>query len=251
MKYVLITGASSGIGLAMCHKFASEGHNLIIVARSEDKLNTLKSELESQFHIDVMVKVVDLSTFGAAQQLYDQCAEYEIEVLVNNAGFGDFSNAWDMSLDKAEQMLDLNIKALTTLSLNYVRDYRDKDATLINVSSIGGYKMFPTAVTYCATKFYVSAFTEGVAEDLRIGQKPMRAKVLAPAATATDFFNQAYTNAGLESDTSTVRSQYTSASVLATYTYQLFQSEHIVGHVDGDGQLMLQPPIFDYVLAKV
>ena len=97
----------------------------------------------------------------------------------------------------------------------------------------------------------VSAFTEGVAEDLRIGQKPMRAKVLAPAATATDFFNQAYTNAGLESDTSIDRSQYTPASVLATYTYQLFQSEHIVGHVDGEGQLMLQPPMFDYVHATV
>ena len=156
-----------------------------------------------------------------------------------------------MSLDKAEKMLDLNIKALTTLSLNYVRDYRDKAATLINVSSIGGYKMFPTAVTYCATKFFVSAFTEGVAEDLHAGQKPMRAKVLAPAATATDFFNQAYTNAGLESDTKIDRSQYTPASVLATYTYQLFQSEHIVGHVDGEGQLMLQPPMFDCVHATI
>ncbi|WMN58581.1 SDR family NAD(P)-dependent oxidoreductase [Pseudoalteromonas xiamenensis] len=250
MKYVLITGASSGIGLAMSHEFAQKGHNLIIVARSEDKLLQLKQSLISEYGIDVQVKAVDLSISGAAQSLYDQCKKFEVEVLINNAGFGDFSNIWDMNLEKAENMLNLNVNALTMLSLNYVRDYHDKPATLINVASIGGYKMFPTAVTYCATKFFVSAFTEGIAEDLKVGNKQMKAKVLAPAATATDFFNQAYTNAGLEAEAATDRSQYTPASVLADYTYQLYQSDQVVGYVENE-QLILQGPKFDFVANKL
>lgn len=246
MKYVLITGASSGLGHAMAEKFASKGHNLIIVARSADKLFELKSNLMSKYKTDVQVKVSDLAEPGAAQKLYDDCKSFEIGVLVNNAGLGDFSNIWDMSLDKAEQMLNLNVAALTTLSLNYARDYHEQSATLINVASIGGYKMFPTAVTYCATKFYVASFTEGMAEDLKAGSKPMRAKVLAPAATATDFFNQAYTNSGLEADNDADRSKYTPASVLADYTYQLYQSEQVLGYVE-KGQLVLKQPIFDSV----
>ncbi len=249
MRYVLITGASSGIGLATSHKFASEGHNLILVARSEDKLIEQQTLLSSEHGIDVRVHSIDLSQPGFAQELYDQCKRFDIEVLINNAGFGDFSNIWDIDLSKAENMLDLNIKALTTLSLNYARDYCDKKATLINVSSIGGYKMFPTAVTYCATKFFVSAFTEGISEDLKLGKKKMVAKVLAPAATATDFFNQAYTNAGLEADTEADRTQYTPASVLASYTYQLYQSEHTVGYVE-NGKLELQRSKCDFVSAS-
>ncbi len=250
MKYVLITGASSGIGMAMAVHFASKGHNLIVVARSEDKLLNLQSELISDYNVDVKVKVADLSVPVAAQALYDECRQLDIEVMINNAGFGDFSNIWDIDLDKANNMLNLNVNALTTLSLNYARDYQDKDVTLINVASIGGYKMFPTAVTYCATKFYVSSFTEGMAADLKAGNKPMRAKVLAPAATATDFFNQAYTNSGIESDSSADRSKYTPASLLAEYTYDLLVSDQILGYVDNE-DLILQGPKLDFVSAKL
>ena len=249
MKYVLITGASSGIGMAMAIHFASRGHNLVVVSRSKDKLLNLRSKLISDYKVDIKVKVTDLSVPGAAQALYDECRKLDIEVMVNNAGVGDFSNIWNIDLDKANNMLTLNVNALTTLSLNYARDYQDKGAMLINVASIGGYKMFPTAVTYCATKFYVSSFTEGMAADLKAANKPMRAKVLAPAATATDFFNQAYTNSGIKSD-SADRSNYTPASLLAGYAYELFESEHTVGYVENE-KLKLQGPKFDFVSAKL
>ncbi|MFH4202023.1 SDR family NAD(P)-dependent oxidoreductase, partial [Acinetobacter baumannii] len=80
-----------------------------------------------------------------------------------NAGFGDYGFPWDVNLEKANDMINLNIKALTDLSLLYVKDYADKDSTLINTASIGGYAQFDIAVTYCATKFYVASFTEGLA----------------------------------------------------------------------------------------
>lgn len=89
----------------MAVHFASKGHNLIVVARSENKLLNLQSELISDYNVDVKVKVADLSVPGAAQALYDECRQLDIEVMINNAGFGDFSSIWDIDLDKANNML--------------------------------------------------------------------------------------------------------------------------------------------------
>ncbi|WP_193161629.1 SDR family NAD(P)-dependent oxidoreductase [Microbulbifer hainanensis] len=247
MKYFLITGASAGIGRAMAEVFARNGHNLIIVARSEDELKSLKGELEAEYGITVEVIPCDLAEPGAGHKLYEQCRQYELEGMINNAGFGDFSLAWDMDKQKADAMLNLNVHALTELSLDFLHDYKDTDATLINVASIGGYKMFPTAVTYCATKFYVAAFTEGVAHDLQDENKPMRAKVLAPAATRTDFFEKAYTNAGLESEDEEKRDEYFPPEKLAEYAYELYQSDKVVGYVGDKFQFELRDPMFDRV----
>ena len=97
-----------------------------------------------------------------------------------------------LSAEKMNTMLDLNIRTLTTLSSLFSRDNRDKEGTqIINVSSIGGYAMYQGAVTYCATKFYVASFTEGLSYDLEASGAKMKAKVLAPAVTKTEFFHHA------------------------------------------------------------
>ncbi len=164
MKTVLITGASSGIGKALSYKFAAEGFNLIIVARRVEALEQIKQDIESKYPaIKVYVETADLSKDGSAKQLYEKLNSFQIDVLINNAGFGDYGFPWDVNLEKANDMINLNIKALTDLSLLYVKDYADKDSTLINTASIGGYAQFDIAVIYCATKFYVASFTEGLA----------------------------------------------------------------------------------------
>lgn len=242
--YTLITGASAGIGKALAERFARSGRNLILVARRTSVLDTIKADLQTRHGIKIEVFSADLSEPNAGSSFYERVSHLDIDVLINNAGFGDFDFAWDMDLDKADRMLRLNVEALAQLSLRFVRDNRDRAATLINVASTGGYSVYRTAVTYCATKFFVSSLTEGIAHDLAMADKPMRAKVLAPAGTATDFFDAANDVPSGASDTS----KYLSPEGLADYAFDLFQSDKVVGIVDPTSQrLVLRDPTFPVV----
>ncbi|HEJ9149615.1 TPA: SDR family NAD(P)-dependent oxidoreductase [Serratia marcescens] len=247
MKYTLITGASSGIGKALSYQFAKSGHNLIITARREEDLNKIKQDLEARYPIQVLVNVCDLAKEGAAERLYNQLRHVDIDIMINNAGFGDFSMPWDLDLAKANRMLDLNIKALTTLSLLYVKDYADHDATLINVASVGGYAVFDIAVAYCATKFYVAAFTEGLAQTLRDQGKSLRAKVIAPGPTHSEFVAQSSDKGAIAGDGLFADDSFITAELLAAYAYQLFESEQAVGIVNENRQLVLQSPVYPYI----
>ncbi|MGQ6049305.1 SDR family NAD(P)-dependent oxidoreductase [Serratia sp. IR-2025] len=247
MKYTLITGASSGIGKALSYQFASRGHNLIITARRQDELNKLKEDIEGKYAVQVMTKACDLAQEGHAEDLYRQLRDYDLTVLINNAGFGDFSMPWDMDLAKAMRMLDLNIKALTTLSLLYTKDYADREATLINVASVGGYSVFDIAVTYCATKFFVAAFTEGLAQNLQDQGKKMRAKVIAPGPTQSEFVAQSSDNSGINGDGLFAEDSFITAEKLADYAWQLFESDSTVGIVNANRRLMLKPPVYPYI----
>lgn len=247
MKYTLITGASSGIGKALSYKFASRGYNLILTARREDELQKLKQDIESRYAMQVITKPCDLAQEGQAEHLYRQLADFDLVMLINNAGFGDFSMPWDIDLAKATRMLDLNVKALTTLSLLYTRDYADREATLINVSSVGGYSLFDIAVTYCATKFFVAAFTEGLAQNLRDQGKKMRAKVIAPGPTQSEFVVHSSDNGGISGDGLFAEDSFITAEKLADYTWQLFDSDSTVGIVNTDRQLMLKSPVYPYI----
>lgn len=247
MQYTLITGASSGIGKALSYQFASRGHNLIITARRQDQLEKLKEDIERKYAVQVIIKPCDLAQEGAAENLYLQLRDFDLTVLINNAGFGDFSMPWDMDLSKATRMLDLNIKALTTLSLLYVKDYSDRASTLINVASVGGYSVFDIAVTYCATKFYVAAFTEGLAQNLQDQNKKMRAKVIAPGPTQSEFITHSSDNRGINGEELFAEDSFITAERLADYTWQLFESDSTVGIVNADRDLMLQSPVYPYV----
>ena len=246
-KYTVITGASSGIGYETAKAFAGRGKNLIITARRKNNLEMLKREiLEKHPDLDIVIRGTDLSAPENAYQFYEGLRGYEIETWVNNAGFGNYDSVADQDLDKISMMLNLNIGALTILSSLYVRDYKDVEGTqLINISSAGGYTIVPTAVTYCAAKFYVSTFTEGLAWELKETGAKMKAKVLAPAATKTEFGMVA--NNVSEYDYDKSFGTYHTGEQMAGFLLELYDSEKVVGLVDRESfSFQLADPLFPY-----
>ncbi|MDE5581789.1 MAG: SDR family NAD(P)-dependent oxidoreductase [Treponemataceae bacterium] len=231
-KYVAMTGASSGIGREAAMRFAQRGKNLILVARNADGLEAVKKEIAAlDSALEVVVTPADLSQKGNAHALYESLKNFAIETWINNAGFGDYRAVHDQDLAKMERMLGLNVAAVAILSTLYAHDYRETDnAQLINISSVGGYTIVPTAVTYCASKFFVSAFTEGLARELIETGAKMRAKVFAPAATKTNFGNVANGIADYDYDKSF--GTYHTCAQTVDFLMRLYDSALPVGLVD-------------------
>ncbi|WP_214848694.1 SDR family NAD(P)-dependent oxidoreductase [Exiguobacterium sp. s138] len=251
MKYTVITGASSGIGYETAKVLAKKGKSLVLVARRTDELEKLRDEVKALApDSDVILRSVDLTESANVHELYDSLKDLDIETWINNAGFGDFDNVKDVSVPKVEKMLRLNIEALTVLTSRYVHDYHDVEGTtVLNVSSGGGYRIVPNAVTYCATKFYVSAYTEGLAQELKNSGAKLQAKVLAPAATETEFADRSRGEAGF--DYSKNVAKYHTAAEMATFLDQLLDSDQIVGIVNAeDYSFELRGPLFTYVGAN-
>ena len=246
-KYTVITGASSGIGYETAKAFAERGSSLILVARRKDRLETLRQEILALHPmLDIMVKAADLTVPQNVLQLYESIKSYPLRTWVNNAGFGNYGSVGNQDLEKISRMLHLNVEALTVFSSLFVRDFKDTEGTqLINVSSAGGYTIVPTAVTYCAAKFYVSTFTEGLAWELKeIGAK-MKAKVLAPAATKTEFGMVA--NNVSEYDYDKSFGTYHTSKEMAGFLLKLYDSEKVVGLVDRESfSFRLSDPLFPY-----
>lgn len=246
-RYIVITGASSGIGRATAKAFAARGKNLVIAARRKDRLEELKKEILSEHpDLDIRIKVTDLSDPDQVRLFYEELRGFPLETWINNAGFGNYDSVAHQDLNKIESMLRLNVEALTVLSSLFVRDHRDMEgAQLINLSSAGGYTIVPTAVTYCATKFYVSAFTEGLARELQESGAKLRAKVLAPAATKTEFGRVANDVAEYDYDQSF--GTYHSAEQMAGFLMELYDSDRVVGSVNRESfQFQLSDPAFPY-----
>ena len=233
MKYTVITGASSGIGYATALTFAAQGKHLIITARRAQQLEQLKAEINERFpQVDVVIRTADLSENEDVYQFYNSLSSFNIETWINNAGFGNFATVGEQALPKIETMLRLNIEALTILSSLYVRDYGAVEgAQLINISSAGGYTVVPDAVTYCSTKFYVSAFTEGLARELERTGAKLKAKVLAPAATETEFAQVSRDEANFTYEGRVPR--YHTAAEMAQFLWQLYESDAVLGIVNG------------------
>ncbi len=246
-KYTVITGASSGIGSAVAKAFAKRGKNLILVARRIERLIELKKELaEKSPDLDVVVKVCDLCRNQNVHQLYEELKVYDIETWVNNAGFGDYNSVAEQDISKTEAMLRLNVEALTILSTLYVSDFKDVAGTqLINLSSRGGYVLVPNAITYCATKFFVSAFTEGLAHELKSAGAKLQAKVLAPAATKTEFGMVA--NNVSEYDYDKSFGKYHTCEQMAGFLLRLYDNDQVVGIVNWETfEFTLSDPILQF-----
>ncbi|MFS1512554.1 SDR family NAD(P)-dependent oxidoreductase [Chengkuizengella sp. SCS-71B] len=251
MKYTVITGASSGIGYESALAFASREKNLIIVARRQEKLEELKSDIKKMNpNLDVIIRATDLSIKENVYKLYESLKEFKIETWINNAGFGDYDLVADQNLEKIEKMLQLNVEALTLLSSLFVRDYSHVDGSqLINVSSVGGYTVVSNAITYSATKFYVSTFTEGLAHELNEQNAKMKAKVLAPAATETEFAKRARDIE--EFEYKTAMPKYHTAKEMAGFMLDLYDSDKVVGIVNGlTFDFELKDPMFNYYSAN-
>ncbi|MFE6707625.1 SDR family NAD(P)-dependent oxidoreductase [Bacillus thuringiensis] len=248
MKYTVITGASSGIGYETALALAARGKNLIIAARRTEELEKLKSKVaEMNPDLDVVIRTVDLSVTANAYEFYESLRNYQIETWINNAGFGNFASVGEQNLNKIETMIHLNIEALTILSTLYVRDYAEVEGTqLINISSGGGDLIIDDSVTYCASKFYVSAFTEGLAQELKEKGAAMQGKVLAPAATETEFAKRSLDTDEFQYEG--VVPKFHTAKEMAGFMLELYDSEKVVGIVNGETyEFQLRDPIFPYV----
>lgn len=187
MAYALVTGASSGIGECFARQLAGRGHNLLLTARSEDKLKALAEELSAERSIKAETFALDLSEPGAARKLTDVVKDYEIDLLVNNAGFGAQGEFWKVSLEKQVQILRLNIHALLELThLLLPPMVARRGGGIVNVSSTASFQPLPYTSVYAASKAFVTSFSTGLAEELR----PYGVKVvtLCPGTTETNFF---------------------------------------------------------------
>lgn len=246
-KYTVVTGASSGIGYETAKAFAARGKNLVIAARRKDNLEALRDEIRAKHPaVDVVIRPVDLSVLENVYQFYSSLQNLCLETWVNNAGFGNYDSVAQQDLRKISTMIRLNIEALTILSSLFVRDYKDVPGTqLINISSCGGYTIVPTAVTYCATKFYVSTFTEGLTWELIETGAKLRAKVLAPAATQTEFGKKA-NNVDVY-DYDQAFGTYHTSEQMAAFLMQLYDSDSTLGIVNRETfQFDLRSPAFPY-----
>ncbi len=231
MKYTVITGASSGIGYASAIAFAKRGKNLILVARREYRLKELEKEIaEINPAVKCVLYMADLSDAENCYKLYRDLKEYDLETWINNAGIGVYGKISEHDTQKVDAMLHTNIDALTILSTLYVQEYKDKAGTqLINISSAGGYTVVQNAVTYCATKFYVSAFTEGLAIELKAQKAKMQVKVLAPFLTETEFAKVANNKEDFQYKEH--YHKYHTSEEMAEFLLQLYDSDKVVGRV--------------------
>ena len=192
MKATLITGASSGIGEAFARRLAADNHNLVLVARSEDKLHQLCDELMLKHQITAHYVALDLTEFEADKKLFEETErkDFEIDWLVNNAGFGSMGDFAALELENELEMINLNVLALVALTHRYLEKMRErKSGTIINVASTAGYQPLPFMATYGATKAFVRSFSEAIAEENRPFGITITA--LCPGPVDTNFFKVA------------------------------------------------------------
>lgn len=198
-RVTLITGASSGIGAELARIFASNGHKTVLVARREDRLKQLADEIAAAGHARPLLIVCDLKQAGAGDTIAREisAAGFEVDTVVNNAGFGLFGNAIEM--DRAEQlsMVDINVRILTDLSLRFAESLVRHRGGMLNVASIASFLPGPRMAVYYATKAYVLSFTEAMRGEL--GPKGVRVTALCPGPVPTEFQGRAGFEAGLDS----------------------------------------------------
>ncbi len=244
MKYTLITGASSGIGKAMAFEFASKGHNLILVARRRNLLEIIKRDIENVFKVEVIVEAADLSKRNEIEYLWNKVSNYEIETLINNAGFGDINKIQDVNIDKMNKMINVNIQALTHLSLNFIKANKDKEGTLINVSAVVGYRHHSLFEIFAATKYYVSAFTESIMSELENDKSKLRVKILAPGSTRSEFLEHSLEESKWTTEKLNINEKaIKSSEELGNFAYKLYKSDKKVGIVFGN-KFILRDEIF-------
>jgi len=192
MNTSLITGASSGIGEVFARRLAARGRNVLLVARSEEKLITLCNELGRSNSIRAQYVALDLSLPESRARLFEEAEKrgLAVELLVNNAGFGSFGDFSKADLARELNMIDLNIKALVELTYRFLQPMRErKQGAIINVASTAAFQAVPFMGTYAATKAFVLSFSEALWEENRsFGIKVM---ALCPGVTDTNFFEAA------------------------------------------------------------
>jgi uncharacterized protein len=187
----LITGASAGIGAALAREFTKAGHALILVARREAELNALADEIAAAGHARPIVITADLSTPAGVDRLAETLAVRGLTpaFVVNNAGFGLMGDAAEIDRNRQLTMIDLNVRALTDLSLRFIDSVKRQRGGILNVASVAGFLPGPGMAVYHATKAYVLSLTEALHGEL--ADDGVRACALCPGPVDTAFFDEA------------------------------------------------------------
>jgi hypothetical protein len=180
----LITGASSGIGREMAYYLASLNYDLILVARRKNRLQ----EISKNVSVNVKIIELDLSVEENVFKLYEKVKKEDIDILINNAGFGLFGNFIKTDLDRELEMINLNIKTYHILTKLFLKDFVKKDkGYILNVASSAGFLAGPKLNTYYATKNYVAKLTMAIYEELRHQKSNVHISVLCPGPVNTEF----------------------------------------------------------------
>jgi len=188
----LITGASGGIGYELAKLFAKDHHNLVLVARNAQRLAQVADELQRQFGVSVKTVVIDLAGPNASQSVFAQLQRDSIavDVLINNAGYGQFGEFSDVPLEESLGQIELNIAALTALTKLFLGPMQERrSGRIMNVASTAGFQPGPLMAVYYATKAYVISFSEALANEL--ADKGVTVTCLCPGATETGFASRA------------------------------------------------------------
>lgn len=184
----LITGASSGIGLEMAKYLASMNYELILIGRNKDKLEALQKEL----NVSSQIVILDLSDETKVKELYVHVRNENIDILINNAGFGDFGKFYETDVNTDLEMINTNVKAVHLLTKLFLRDMQKRDSGyILNVASIAAFGPGPLMATYYATKAYVNSITEAIYEELRREKSNVHISSLCPGPTESQFFDRA------------------------------------------------------------
>ena len=198
-KWAVITGASSGIGKEFSRELAKNGFSLFIVARRKDRLEELKKELIDEIpyeDFECIILQKDLSKVDQIREVYEETKDYNVDILINNSGFGDLGEFVETDLKKEMDMIDVNIRALHILTKMFLIDFVDRDSGyILNVASSAGLMPGgPYMSTYYATKSYVASLTSGIAGELRRRKSKVYIGALCPGPVKTEFNDVANCN---------------------------------------------------------
>ena len=204
--YALVTGASSGLGKDMAILLAQRGYDLIIVARSEDKLIILKEQLSN---VNVVVIKKDLSLEQECYSLINEVSKYDIEILINNAGFGLFGDFTNSDLDIEINMINTNIKAPLILMKHFLNIFKKKNkGYILNVASAAAFTYGPLMSVYYSTKHFLYSQTLSVYGELKKEKSNVYVGVLCPGPVATSFSDRANVKFGVKPKSSKDVSKY-------------------------------------------
>lgn len=189
MSVVLITGGSEGIGKAFARYFAQKEYDLILVAGNMMKLVDVKADLENRYHTNVTLISEDLSKKNAAEKLHAELQGTEIDIFVNNAGFGTTGKSWEIPIDQEEDMIAVNVTAMMSLCKYVLHDQLKRGKGLIiNVASTGAFQPGPYIAGYYASKAFVLSYTQAVHEEVK--GSGVQVCALCPGPTDTAFYQK-------------------------------------------------------------
>lgn len=212
----LITGASSGIGKEMAYILSNMGYDLILVARRKNRLQEIAKELTT----NVEIIDLDISSTYNCMKLYNQVKKENIDILINNAGFGLYGKFNETKLDTELDMIDLNIKAVHTLTKLFLKDFKKRDSGyILNVASAASFLPGPLMSTYYATKAYVMNLTLAIYEELKQDCSNVYVGCLCPGPVNTEFNKVAKVKLNLK---------YTECDMVANYAIKMMFKNKVI-----------------------